>query len=152
MSKKDVFEYLDYIDKLGPKEKEYIKKFYNEWYFADIYNEDADNIMDITDEEQRAKVIRNVYTRQNDVMGESSKAKVQYESDGFKKEKFMEAASDEWEWRDAFAQGGYELAVSFIFNQAIKDVNNPKVDQKVTLLRFYTKMTQLRRMKDRGTK
>jgi len=150
MSKRDIFEYMNYIDQLSPKEKEYIKKFYNELYYADIYNPDVENINDISDPEVKKEIVRATYSRQNDVMGNSSKAKVKYGNKN--KEQFMEDASDEWEWKDGYAEGGYELAVKFIFNQTLKDLDNNKVDKTTTLLRFYTKMSKLRRMKERKVK
>jgi len=148
MSKKDVLDYTEYIDQLTESEKAYIKKFYSEYYFTDIYNK-KETLHDVTNKETKKELVKQTYSRQNDVFGASSPAKVQYENSP--REQFMEEASDEWEWRDGFQKGGYELAVKYIFDQANKDIDN-NVDRNATLLRFYIKMTKLRRLKDKGVK
>ena len=134
------YDFLEYADELSEEELAYVEKFYKEYYFADFYNEE--NI--IKDPDAKKDAIRNHNSRTRDAFTKSAHTnQLKYDPDN--KEGFMQDASDEWEWRDAYKVGGFELATDVIMNSTLRDLDNEFIDRKTTLARYFIKMDALRK-------
>jgi len=136
-------EYLEYEDQLNPKEKEFIEQFYDEYYNDGVsFTHEDDRILTTTEMIQEAR--RNHNNNKRDAFAVARKMN-SLEYDPADTKEFMEAASDEWDWQNAYSRDGYEASVDVIFNQALRDLMNKIVEKKVTLARFYVKMELLRK-------
>lgn len=142
-------EYEEYLAQLSPEEREYVKKFYAEYYRADFYGEE-ENI--ITDPVMKSEVIREKNSMQrNDALTIAEKLGKLDELSGTE-EQFMDEASDHWEWNDVYKVLGYEAAVDCILNQALVNLENKTIDGKITLMRFWSKMNELYRVDKRSNR
>lgn len=134
-------EYKEYAHKLNKEEREWVEQFYYEEYGNGMYHTE-DPIL--VTEEQLKEARRNHNSIHRDAFNAARKAG-QLEELSDEDRQFMEDASDEWDWQNAFKTMGYEAAVNIIFNQTAKELQ--VIDTKTTLIRFYVKMERLRREK-----
>lgn len=144
------FDYTEYIDQLNEDEAELVKQFYSEYYNADFYSTE-DHVL--KDEEAIKEAHRNKNNRQRDALVVGLKAGI---LDDLTKsqEEFMQEASDNWEWQNVFKLMGFKEAATLILEQCKRDLENEIIDINVTLLRFHSKLSELRKMhnKDRRGK
>jgi hypothetical protein len=137
-------DYLQYYNKLSKEEKEFVKKFYNEFYHAP--ERDENSLLKTQD--QIAEANRRHNSAYRDALsvaektGNMSALPKNYEE-------FMQDASDEWDYLAIYKQAGQELAIKEIFYQAKRDLQNKKVDIDLTLARFLTKYLNLNRIHKR---
>lgn len=136
-----VYDYFEYIDQLSEEEREYAEKFYKEFYFADFYRKDKENI--IKDPDMKKEAIRNSNTLQRDLMHQKQNDIDPVTLDKIKKKEFMEDASDEYDWIEAYHLGGYKMASDQIMSQTIKNLDNKYIDKKTTLTKYHLKMMKL---------
>lgn len=142
-------DYLEYYDQLDENEKEWIKQFYEEYHEGRFYTK-RDNI--IKDEEVKKEAIRNSnQTYRDDLFSVAQREGLLTSLTGDQQD-FMEEASDFWEWNNIYKQFGYEQAAECILQQAIDDIRNSEIDEEITLMRFYSKMRELDRLKKREPK
>lgn len=138
------YDYLDYIDELSEEEAEWVRKFYQEYHFDTGYK--GKRIL-------KSKEAKREASRNNNMNKTDAFFRARKEGDlGMLNEnhrQFMEDASDEWEWQDAFKVGGPEAALEHITNQTLRDLENNKLDKKTTLMRYYEKRDRLRRQINR---
>lgn len=144
MSKRDDdrYDYLDYAGQLSDYEREFIEQFYKEYYFNGKPAEGKEKIITDKDMQQEANRHNNSYGQ--DLLFRAKKdGNLQTMNENARQ--FMEDAHDEWEWEDAFKQGGFELAIKVITEQTIRDLENSKLDKTVVLTRYYEKREKLRK-------
>ena len=144
MSKDEKYDYLEYADQLTEEELEWRKKFNDEYYFDGISSTNPEKRI-IQSEEMTQEARRNHNSMKTDTLFRAK-------SDGMLADihensvAFMEEASDEWQWQDAYKIGGFELAIKTILEQTLRDLDNEKIDRTTTLLRYYEKRDRLRRV------
>lgn len=136
------FEYKQYIDKLSPEDKKWVREFYAEYYASTISGDRK-----LTSDEAIKEANRNYNCLRTDALELAGRGKIASRELEVTESDIMEAASDEWEWRDAYAIGGYELACQYIFDHAIKHVteHGPK---EYIFAQFYIKMESLRKYRN----
>lgn len=137
-------DYKEYERFLSPEEREWIRQFNLEYYKA-VAN--ADKVI-ITDPEMQAdahRVHNGIYT---DIysLAERSGALRDLSPD---EDRFMQDASDEWDWNATYKEHGYEAALKQIFFQTERDLENTAIDRQVTLARFLNKYLALRKIENR---
>lgn len=134
-------DFLEYSDSLNKEEKEYIKKFYQEFYQANIYNEEKPMLT----KKMKSEALRNYNSAYRDAYSLSSRTQtLEYTDFSIDKYEFMEDASDEWDWQNAYLLFGYRGALMLIFSQTKKDLENKKLNVFTTLARFLSKANRLR--------
>lgn len=126
-------EYVEYISSLSDKDAEWVKQFYQEYYFG--LNADKN----IIPKDEKVEIERFRNARRRDIY-EISELSGNLSFMGEDDRAFMEDASDESEIMSLYDQGGLELAVAHIMNRAIEDLKSDLVDKFVTLTRFYLNM------------
>lgn len=137
-------EYLEYLNKLSPEEREYVKKFYNEYYRAPIRTEDS--IIKDPDMIKEANRVHNTMYSDMFSIAEKTGGLAELSED---EEQFMSDASDTWDWNDVYKAQGYEAAIKEIFYQTERDIKNPKIEIQLTLARFLNKYLALKRTDDK---
>ena len=130
-----------------PEQRQMVIKFYKEFHKADFYNDEEDIIKD---PEMRKEAVRNHNMNNRDAFNVAHKQGML--SSMTSKDEFMEAASDDWDWQGEYKENGYEAAVNCILEQTVRDLQNKKLDIKVTLIRFHSKMNELYRTDKRTNK
>jgi hypothetical protein len=140
-------EYKEYASKLSKEEKEFIQKFYEDYYSGGVYSEDT--ILETEEVKKEARRNHNTLTR--DVMDVAEKQGGTLPLDENTKD-FMEYVSDENDWEFVYSQQGFKAASELIYEQAINDLSNSKLTVKVTLTRFFEKMLNLKRYNWRDRK
>lgn len=129
-------------------EYEWKKRFDTQWYYGNRYGNQ--NVLET--EEQVKESTRNNNCRDRDIIvrqdarDDEDKETMLYDDDY---QTFMNDANDEWDWNNAFKEGGYELAAQTIYDQTIADLQNKSLDVKVTLTRFIIKIMNLRTLERR---
>jgi len=139
----DKMEYKEYQDKLSPEERKWIKKFYQEYYNNGVYNSD-DPILNSEELKKEAKRNYNNLSRdaleligRQDTYGDFSEVD----------RHFMEEASDEIEWRDAYKMGGKEVAGDAILMLAINELESTDTSNwPPILIRMHIRLRYLERM------
>jgi len=139
-----VMEYKEYDnwDQFTDEEKAYAKQFYNEYYANGMYNEE-NPILTAKDHIKEAH--RNYNRLYQDAFNVTKNLNKQVELTDDQRE-VLELASDEVDYETAFKQGGYELAIQFVMDQAIRDIENKIMNKKVVLSRFYVKMIRVKKL------
>ena len=135
----------EYYSKLSPEEKEWAKKFYREYYGVDFYGEE-ENI--IKDKEIKSEAHRNHNSQFRDALSVAEKTGSLRDLTDSERE-FMEAASDEWEYMDAYKLLGYGEALKVLILQTERDILKGGSDLKVVLARFIVKFNNLKRIHGR---
>lgn len=138
---KEKFDYKEYIKTLSPEDAEYAKRFYDDYYNNHHHREDAI----ITDEEMKVEANRNFNNAQTDAV--NGVDGVNYLPENY--DDFMSAASDAWDWQNALKLFGYEAALETITEQAIRDLDNSKIQKTIVLTRYYEQRDNLRRMENK---
>lgn len=144
MSKQDDdrYDYLEYQDQLNDDQREWLKQFYEEYYFNGKPGEGKEKIITSEEMQQEANRINNSYA--SDLLFRAKKeGALAQVNDNY--HQFMQDASDDFEWEDAYKQGGFELAIKVITGQALRDLKNENIQQAVVLTRYYEKRDRLRR-------
>lgn len=141
---KPELDYKEYERHLSPEEREWIRQFYFERYKAPS---NADKKI-ITDPEMQAEAHRIHNGIYNDVfsLAERSGSLRDLSPD---EDRFMQDASDEWDWNNIYKEQGYEAALKQIFYQAERDLDNKIIDRQLTLARFLNKYLALRKIHNR---
>ena len=141
----DRYDFLDYIDELPEEEKEFIKQFYREYYFDGVTGKTAEERV-IKSEEAIKEARRNHNSMKTDMLFRAKKEGFYDTVNSASAEQFMEDASDEWEWQDAFKLLGFEGALKVITDQTIRDLDNKHLNTEIVLARYYEKRDRLRRV------
>jgi hypothetical protein len=144
----DRYDFLDYIDKLSEEDEEYVKKFYREFYFDGLSNTPEDTHI-ITSEEGKKEARRNHNSMKTDMLFKAKQQGTYTSLSNSSSAQFMEDASDEWEWQDAFKILGFEGALKVITEQTIRDLENKVLEKEIVLARYYEKRDRLRRALNR---
>jgi len=128
-------------------EREWKRRFDTEWYYGTRYGH-----QDILQtDEQRAEAERNNnYNKREALVAASNKDELQQLSRS--EDEFMQEASDVWEWQNVYKVSGFEDAQHVIYEQAVRDIEANVIDHRLTLTRFYLKMTKLKTLKRREYK
>ena len=145
---RDKMEFMEYASKLNAEEKAWAERFYREYYTDLIsYSTDEEQLIKANDAVIEAR--KNHNARMHDAFEVAGKLSRLDHID--EKQDFLEAASDEWEWRDAFTIGGYELAAQTIFLHSIRDLKESgSTNTWMKLLaNMYVKMNELRKLRNR---
>lgn len=142
-------EYKEYVGKLDADDARYIKQFYEEYYAELTSNlEPNERIINTKEMIQEARRIHNNYKTDMFDIGQRT-GTLEYADED---KEFMETASKEWEWRDAYAIGGEELAYQAVMYQArnelIEETDNNK-GWMIILARMYIKLNSLRKLIER---
>jgi len=139
-----VHEEVDYWDKLDEDQVKFLQQFNSEYKDGGSYYTDTP-ILNTPELIQEAT--RNHHNLTRDAFEVAGRQGSLVDLDEVDKQ-FMEDASDEWAWRDAYKVGGYELACNFLFAQAIKKLTD-ETEWEVILANFYVKMNNLRLYRQR---
>lgn len=136
---------VDYWEKLSFKDKQWLKQFNDEYYNNGIYKAETPIL-------NTPELVREANRNYNNLKRDALELVTRQDSYGdlskIDKE-FMEAASDEWDWRDAFKIGGEELAGHVIFMITIRElldtVKDPYDKWPLILARLHIRMRHLNR-------
>lgn len=134
-------DYLEYISKLSPEEKAYVKQFYMEYY----HGPKKENQKIIPDGEIKKEAHRN--HNSEDLMN-----KVEVSSLDLDKQEFMEDACDAWDYVNEYKVNGFKSALDMIIEQTESDIYDPKQNVKNTLVKFLMKYADLRKMDNKRRK
>jgi len=148
---RDKMEYREYAKDLNIEDRKWIEQFYQE-YYNDLVDGLPEDLRILKSAELVTEARRRHNCMKRDAFEVAKKMNnLDYTGDD---NDFMEAASDEWEWRDGYTVGGYELACQCIFLQAIKQLKEIEdVNEKMVILAgMYVKMNELRLLNNRQTK
>jgi hypothetical protein len=140
-------DYKEYLSKLSPDERRLVEKFYEDFYGGGVYLKDTVLQSDSAKEEAR----KNHNSLSRDAMDVSQRRGTLQQLEDNDRE-FMEYVSDESEWETAYNQQGFKAAALIIYDLAVDDINNNKVDVRVTLTRFFERMSSLKRLSWRDRK
>jgi hypothetical protein len=128
-------------------EKEYMRRFNDEWYYASRNGEHT--IMET--KEQKAETERNNNRNKRDTMSVAERTGTLVELTDNESD-FMDQASNEWEWQDVYKMAGPTEARHVIFEQAKRDIEAGVIDLDVTLSRFAIKMYKFKTLNERKRK
>lgn len=128
-------------------EKEYMRRFNDEWYYAT--RNGSHTVMETR--EQKSEAERNNNRNKRDAMSVAERTGTLVELTNDERE-FMDQASNEWEWQDVYKLAGPAEAKHVIFEQAKRDIENGIVDLDITLSRFAIKMYKLKTLNERKRK
>jgi len=137
------FEYLEYVDSLSKEDAAWVRQFYNEYEAGGSYGQENPILTTNEQLKDARRKYNNLYRDAYNVSRNIGKLK--YTED---QREVMELASDEQEWETAYVQGGLELAIHVIMDQATRDIEAGQ-ELKVCLSRFYVKMERARKNKQR---
>lgn len=140
-------DYLNYVNKLKPEDREWLKQFYNEYYRAPSVNENS-IIKDPSIKKEANRIHNSNYS---DIFSIAERTGNLAELSG-DEERFMVDASDEWDWKNTYKTQGYANALQDIFYQAERDLQNKTIDVKLTLARFLNKYLELKKLNGRKRK
>jgi hypothetical protein len=130
----------EYIKDLPAEQQEWIRKFYYDYYAGGVYKEDS--VLENEEAKKEARKNHNSLRRDAFQVSENMGALGDLtEAD----REFMEDAHDEWDWERIYIRDGYRAAVEEIIRQTTNDLDNEYIEKRVTLLRFYEKMSKLAR-------
>jgi len=149
MADDDRYDYKQYKDKLSKAEAEWIEEFYKEYYFEGISKVPEEKRI-LNTPEAITEANRNHNSTKTDMLFRAKKDGVLSQLNPNSVD-FMNAASDSWEWEDAFKYVGFEGALAVITTQAIRDIKDASVDINITLCRYYEKRERLRKLINRET-
>jgi hypothetical protein len=141
---KSEIDYLEYLNKLSPDEQKWIKQFYNEYYRAPVMTDES--IIKDPDMKKEANRVHNTMYRDIFSIAEKTGALGELSPD---EDRFMQEASDEWEWNTIYKTQGYESAIKQIFYQCERDLENKLIPVQVTLARFLNKYLALKKLNNR---
>ncbi len=135
-------EYKEYEHELSPEERKWIKQFYCEYYNNGLYNHEEPIITDLKLKKEAKRNYNNVSRDALELAGRQETYGNLSEID----KQFLDTASDDWEWRDAFKAGGKELAEKFIYDKTMKELDRSNMDRWPTILtRFHIRLRYLER-------
>lgn len=137
-------DYIEYLKKLSPEDREWVKQFYNEYYRAPSITEDS--IIKDPDMKKEANRVHNTMYRDIYSIAERTGALSELADD---EQRFMQDATDEWSWQNVYKSQGYAAAIKEIFYQTENDLKNKTITTHVTLARFLNKYLALRKINNR---
>lgn len=138
------YDYKEYEKHLSPDEKEWIKQFNFEYYYAPA-NAQKQIITDEEGQKEAHRVHNGIF---NDAYSRAERMGAMSELSP-DKESFMQDASDEHDYMNVYKTQGYESAIKEIFYQAERDVLNKTIPIMLTLARFLNKFLSLKRTHNR---
>lgn len=133
-------EYKEYEDKLNDEEKKFIKKFYSEMYNADFYRQNTEDLC--SDEEWRKEAHERKNSLTRDALLVAKTQGMLFDMDNCK-EQYLRDANDEYEWNEVYRTLGYAEAFDHILNQTLNEFNEGAIEEKLILIRFYSKVREL---------
>jgi hypothetical protein len=141
---KPELDYKEYEKHLSNAEREWIRQFNLEYYKAPA-NADKKIITDPKMQAEAHRVHNGIF---NDIysLAERSGALRDLSPD---EDRFMQDASDEWDWHNVYKEQGYESALREIFAQTERDIDNKLIKRELTLARFLNKYLALRKIHNR---
>ena len=128
-------------------EKEYLRRFNNEWY----YGSRQGKFKIMTTDQHKAEGRRRNNSNSRDMLSVAERTGTLTQLTDNEAD-FMKQASNEWEWQDVYKYAGPEEAKLVIFEQAKKDIKDGAIDLDVTLCRFVIKMMKLKTLNERKRK
>ncbi len=140
-------EYKEYMNKLTPEQQQYVKRFYDDLYAGGVFKEGS--LLKSEDAKQEAIKNHNSLTRDAMDVGQRRGKLSGLDENTVQ---FMEDASDDWEWQDEYATHGFKAAAKMIYDQAENDLQNKNLSVKITLTRFFEKISGLKRLNWRDRK
>lgn len=129
-------------------EKEYLRRFNDEWYYGTRNN---NGYTIINTKEGKKEAERNNNRNKRDAFSVAERSGALSELTQNEKD-FMQDASDAWEWQDVYKFLGPKKAKMVIFEQAKRDINNANIDLDTTLSRFAVKILKLKTLNERKRK
>ena len=128
-------------------EKEYMRRFNNEWYYGSRNGE----YKVINSVEGRREAERNNNRNKRDVMSLAERTGTLSELTDDESQ-FMNEASNEWEWQNVYKTAGPKEATLVIYEQAKRDILDKIIELDVILSRFVIKMMKLKTLNERKRK
>lgn len=139
-------EYLEYWNSLSKEEQKWISQFYHEFYNDGVsFTEPEKRILQTKEMQKEARRNHNSMKRDAYEVAEKSGG-LDYLYD--ERRRFAESEAD-FEYLEVFDSQGYEAAVQFLVDETIPDLDNMSLDLNIVLIRFYLKMEELRRHRNR---
>lgn len=136
-------ECIEYLHTLDDQEAMWILKFYDERYngaTSPAFTDPEDLIHNTP--EMKSEAVRLHNNNKRDALKVATKKFDLLELHDIEYNKFMEDASDAWEWQDAFKFLGYREAATVIMEQTLSDIETGE-DSILALAKFYAKMKEL---------
>jgi hypothetical protein len=126
----------EYKNSLSDKDKEFIERFDSEFHNG------QDSGLLKGEAKQEAWRNRNALYR--DLYNVARNSGVLSQLDELT-ERFLEDASDEWDWRNRYHTNGFSAAAEMIIDQTVNNLKNPNLSVRIMLYRFFEQLTSLMR-------